>query len=161
MKHLLPALAVLLLLVTPAVGQDYEKGYNAAIRGDFTTALREFRPLAEQGDAKAQQNLGSMFQAGVGVPQDYAEALKWFRLAAEQGQAIAQMGLGFMYFKGQGVPQNIVTAHVWFNLAGAQVTADIAKGASEARDMVAEEMTSAQIAEAQKLAREWIEKHPK
>ena len=75
MKRILPALAVLLLLVTPAVAQDLQKGLEAAERGDYATALREWRPLVEQGYAPAQVKLGLMYYDGHGVPQDYAEAV--------------------------------------------------------------------------------------
>ncbi len=82
---------------------------------------------------------------------DYAEAVKYYRLAAEQGNENAQNNLGGMYEKGQGVPQDYVEAHKWLNLAGA-------KGLEVAianRERVARKMTPAQIAEAQRLAREW------
>ncbi len=74
--------------------------------GDWATALRELRPLAEQGFAGAQLSLGSMYHLGQGVPQDYAEAVRWYRKAAEQGYAIAQNSLGSMYHLGQGVPRD-------------------------------------------------------
>jgi TPR repeat protein len=87
----------------------------------------------------------------MGVPQDYAEAVKWFRRAAEQGQAGAQYNLGLMYGNGDGVPQDHMLAHMWFNLAAAQGLVP----AKENRDIAAKRMTSEQIAEAQRLAREW------
>ena len=77
--------------------------------------------------------------------------LSWYRKAAEQGHAKAQLNLGIMYFTGRGVPQDYVQAHMWFNLSAAQGDADATKN----RDIVAAKMTPAQIAEAQKLAREW------
>jgi len=64
---------------------DFQKGLEAAQRGDYVTALREWTPLAEQGDASAQYNLGVMYGNGQGVPQDYKAALEWYTLAAEQG----------------------------------------------------------------------------
>jgi TPR repeat protein len=82
---------------------DFEKGLKAYQSGDYQTALHEWRPLAEQGDAKAQNNLGVMYEKGLGVPQDYAEAVKWYRKAAEQGDARAQNNLGVMYAAGRGV----------------------------------------------------------
>jgi TPR repeat protein len=92
-----------------------------------------------------------MYYAGSGVPRDYAEAVGRWRKAAEQGTAYAQNSLGNMYYKGWGVSQNYVTAHMWFNLAAASGD----KVAGTNRDKVAARMTPAQIAEAQKLAREW------
>jgi TPR repeat protein len=82
---------------------------------------------------------------------DYATALRTFRPLAIQGNAVGQYILGFMYSNGQGVPQDYIEAHAWFALAAAQGDKDAAKS----RDEVAKRMTPAQIAEAQKLAREW------
>jgi TPR repeat protein len=157
-------------------------------RDDYATALRLMRPIAEQGNARAQFLLGSMAYYGQGVPQDYATAISWwrkaaaqgdadalvalgrmydegprggphdsaaaaswFRIAAERGDARAQYHLADMYLEGRGVPQDYVLAHMWFNL----VAANGAQLGAEARDEVASKMTPAQIAEAQKLAREW------
>ncbi len=83
--------------------------------------------------------------------------MKWYRRAAEQGDAKAQLQLGNMYHKGEGwgVPQDYIQAHMWFNLAAANRLADVEGRASLARYNVEELMTPAQIAEAQRLAREW------
>ena len=109
---------ILVWLAAPAWA-DFQEGLAAHERGDYATALREWRPLAEQGVDVAQYNLGVMYSYGRGVPQDYGEAVKWLRLAAEQGLDVAQLNLGAMYLEGQGVPQDYVQAHTWFNLAGA------------------------------------------
>jgi uncharacterized protein len=138
----------------PGVAGPFEDGLDAASRGDYATAMRLWRPLADQGDALAQKMLGNMYAGGPGVvPRDYAAAVSWYRKAANQGDAIGQQFLGEMSLNGHGVPQDYVLAHMWFNLAAA---AGIIKGAVEDRDMVAAKMTPAQIAEAQKLAREWM-----
>ena len=92
-----------------------------------------------------------MYVQGQGVPQDYAEAMKWYRLAADQGNAPAQNDLGALFFMGQGVPQDFVLAHMWFDLSATQGNQD----ATENRDLAERRMTPEQIAEAQKLAREW------
>ncbi len=89
-------------------------------RGDYATVVRELRPLAEQGDAKAQAHLGVMYETGLGVPQDYAEAVKWYRKAAEQGWAGAPYILGNMYRKGLGVPQDYAEAVKWYRKAAEQ-----------------------------------------
>ena len=81
---------------------------------------------------------------------DHNEAARLYRLAAEQGHAVGQLSLGNMYKRGQGVSQDNVQAYKWFNLAGSQIVS-----AFLSRDRVADFMTPAQIAEAQKLAREW------
>ncbi|MEL0293952.1 MAG: tetratricopeptide repeat protein, partial [Alphaproteobacteria bacterium] len=90
-------LSLLTLLSAPALGADFDKGLTAAKRGDYATALREWMPLAEQGHARAQYNLGLMHHNGYGVEQDDAMALKWWQRAAEQGLADAQYNLGVMY----------------------------------------------------------------
>ena len=115
-------LAVALLLGSAGVSwsQDFQKGVAAAHSGDFATALREWTPLAEQGEADAQTILGVMYEEGKGVPQDYKTAVKWYKLAAEQGDADAQTQMGFMYNKGKGVPQNDKTAVKWWTLAAEQ-----------------------------------------
>ncbi len=108
--------AVLLGLTAPAwAGLD--EGVAAYHRGDYATALREWRPLAKQGNAKAQYNLGIMYNNGLAVPQDYAEAVQWYRQAAEQGVALAQYFLGVMYRHGQGVSQDDAKALQWYRKA--------------------------------------------
>jgi uncharacterized protein len=102
--------------------------------------------------------LGAKYANGEGVPQDEREAEKWFRLAAEQGHVNAQMVLGIMYKNGRGVPQDYVQAHTWFNLAASRYTATDKEKREKSvnnRDIIASRMTPAQIAEAQKQAREW------
>jgi len=228
MLRLVAGLFAALLLALPAAGQDFDKGVAAHGRGDYAAALKEWRPLAEQGNARAQNNLGTMYAEGEGVkqdhaeavkwfrraaeqghasaqnnlgtmyaegegvPQDHAEAVKWYRRAAEQGEAIAQNNLGVRYAKGQGVPQDhaeavkwyrraaeqgdvqaqfnlgvrydkgegvpqdYVRAHLWFNLAASTLKEPKERErAARNRDLVAAKMTPAQIAEAQRLAREW------
>ena len=100
-----------------------EEGFAAYQQGDYATALREFRPLAVQGDAVAQFAqfvLGVMYDNGQGVAQDYQEAAKWYRLAAAQGNAFAQSNLGMMYDRGQGVAQDYQDALKWYRLAAMQ-----------------------------------------
>ena len=92
----------------------YNEGLAAAEAGDYATALREWWPLAEQGNAYAQFYLGTMYERGHGVPQDYKEAVKWYRKAAEQGPVEAQNNLGGKYQKGRGVPQNYKEAVKWY-----------------------------------------------
>ena len=151
------SLAVLLGSTGASWGADYDKGVAAYDSGDFATALREWRPLAEKGDARAQYNLGLMYESGLGVPQDYKTAVKWYTLAAEQGDADAQFNLGWMYRKGLGVLQNYVYAHMWGNIAASNGS----ENGGKLRDRVAKEMTSAEIVEAEKLARECVRKEYK
>ena len=118
--------------------------------------MKWYRLAAEQGLVRAQYNLGVMYDNGQGVPQDYKEAVKWYRLAAEQGLARAQYNLGVMYGTGQGVLQDYAKVHMWFNLGASQGGENAKKG----RDIVAGMMTPAQIADAQKMARDWLATHP-
>jgi len=155
-RTLTPIVFVLSLLFWPALVQaDFQAGVDAYDQGDYATALKEMQPLAEQGDADAQFNLGVMYENGQGVPQDDGEAARWFRLAAEQGESAAQTKLGLLYEQGRGVLQDYVQAHMWVNLAAAQNQED----ATKYRNALAKKMTSEQIAEAQRLAREWLAQH--
>lgn len=122
---------VALLLAEPAEAQDLQAGLKAAADGDYFTALKQWRPLAERGDAAAQNNLGALYANGHGVAQDYREAAKWYGLAAAQGDENAQTSLGAFYAKGQGVPQDFSKALYWFRLAAEQGdhTAQVSLGA--------------------------------
>lgn len=82
-------------------------------------------------------------------------------MAAEQDEVVAQLNLGLMYFIGRGVPQDFVQAHMWLNLAASyplcsSLFPEECKEAARNRDVIAKFMTSVQIAEAQRLAREWV-----
>lgn len=102
------------------LAQDFEKGLAAYELGDFTAALNEWRPLAEQGSVDAQLRLGWMYATEQGVELDNVEAVKWYRLAAEQGATIAQLNLGYIYLHGRGVLQDFDGAFKWFVLAAKQ-----------------------------------------
>jgi uncharacterized protein len=190
MKRTSEAAVVALVLAVGLAGSvaagPYEDGTAAARLGDYDAAMRLIRPLADQGDSRAQAFLGHLFWIiippdyvaaagwygkaaehgdafaqyrlgfqyanGLGVTQDHAAAASWYRKAADQGQADAQASLGFQYANGLGVPQDYVTAHMWFSLASARGNRDAVRD----RDRIAALMTPEQIAEAQKLAREWF-----
>jgi uncharacterized protein len=191
-KAAVAALILAVGLAGSAVAGAFEDGMDAAESGDYETALRLWRPLADQGNATVQNLLGQMYRQGTGAPQDYAAAMSWYQKAADQGNASAQFNLGFMHFNGLGVPsdyaaamswyrraadqgntaaqldlgvmylqgkgapQDHVSAYMWFNLAAAAVPAvEFPNVAAAYRDEVAAKMTPAQIAEAQRLAREW------
>ena len=113
-------IAVLLWGAGGSWGADFQKGLTAYKSGDYATALREWKALAELGDAGAQSNLGLMYDIGKGVPEDDKEAVKWYRLAAEQGHASAQYLLGMMYDDGDGVPEDDKEAMKWYRLAAEQ-----------------------------------------
>jgi TPR repeat protein len=124
--------------------QGLEKGLSAVKVGDFKTALQEWRPLAEQGNAAAQNNLGLMHRNGEGVLKNYNEAVRWFCLSAKQGFAAAQSNLGFMYGHGYGIEEDLVLAHVWCNIGSANGDEEGAK----LRDIFECKMTPEKIAEA-------------
>ena len=147
-------LAVLLGSTGTSWGADFNKGVAAYKSGDFATALREWRPLAEQEHAHARFNLGWMYHEGRGVLQDYKTAVKWYTLAAEQGDATAQYSLGVRYAKGEGVIQDDVYAHMWGNIAASNGNENGVK----LRSFVTKEMTPSQIEKAQDLARECVRK---
>src|SRR5262249_10482268 len=91
--------------------------------------MRDFRPLAEQGNARAQFYLGAMYHyGGHGVTQDDVEAAKWFRKAAEQGDVTSQFIIGSMYSVGEGVPRNYAEAKKWWLLAVKKGHADAQLG---------------------------------
>ncbi|MGI9465303.1 MAG: tetratricopeptide repeat protein [Aestuariivirgaceae bacterium] len=129
--------------------------YNGdGVAQDFNTSVSWFTKAARQGDARSQAQLGIMYENGQGVPQDFGAAAQWFTRAADKGYSLAQNSLGLMYAIGQGVQQDFSRAHMWLNLAAAQQY----QGAQENRDEVAKRMTTDQITEAQRMARQWLEK---
>ena len=110
-------LVLALLTALPATAQDYKKGRAAAKRGDYATALKVFKPLAEKGNALAQHALGNLYTNGRGVPRNDAEAVKWWRKAAKAGHNNARYLLGAMYTKGRSVPRDEAEAAKWFRQA--------------------------------------------
>ena len=118
------ALALLLAPMVPTSTGPYEDGFAAYERNDYATALKFWRPLAEQGDAEAQFSLGGMYADGRGVSQDNAKAMIWRRKAAEQGHAAAQALLGGLYDHGLGVSEDDVEAAKWYRLAAEQGDAE-------------------------------------
>ena len=174
-------------LAAPPARADVKAGENAYHRGDYATALREWQPLAKQGDAvaqyhlgllyangqgvpkddaqarqwyekaavqdhvEAQVNLGMLFDYGRGGPQDFKMAVRWYLRSANQGNELAQRKLGLLYERGDGVQQDFVQAYMWYKLGAASGV----KAGIVLRDALAIRMTSDQLLEAQKLAREW------
>lgn len=99
---------------------DFRDGLNALDKGDFATALREWKPLAEQGHAGAQHELGVLYATGNGVPRSYKKAASWFREAAEQGHAPSQKFLGDLYRRGRGTKKIFKSAAKWYRKAAEQ-----------------------------------------
>ena len=132
------------------LGMLYEEGRGGYLP-NYGKAAKWYRQAAEHGIPEAQWSLARLYVLGRGVLQDYAEAIKWYERAAEKDYDFAQWDLGKMYRDGKGVPQNYVLAHMWLNLTAAKGW----RVAAEERDDLVKLMTAAQIAEAQRLAREW------
>ncbi|HEX7518157.1 MAG TPA: tetratricopeptide repeat-containing serine protease family protein [Chthoniobacterales bacterium] len=136
-----------LVAALSTLGDCYYKGEGVA--KDYVEAVKWTRKAAEQNDARAQYNLGVCYDKGQGVAKDYVEAVKWFRKAAEQNFAMAQTKLGICYVLGRGVAKDYVESYKWWLLAAAQGDEDAKKELTPLEN----KMTSAQIAEGQKLAR--------
>lgn len=130
---------------------DFAAGMKAYENHDYVTALKEWQPLAQSGDAAAQFNLGLMYLDGTGVPQSVTHSVEWFRRSADQGYAKAQYNLGAMYAVGRGVRRDYISAHMWLNLCAA--TGDPKCIAQ--RDLVATKLKARDLAAAQRRAAEW------
>jgi len=92
---------------------DFSDGLDAYNAGDHKTALQEWLSLAEQGDVRAQYNVGWMNAYGIGTLQDYDLAVIWYRQSADQGFVDAQFNLGNMYLRGDGVEKDDTLAFTW------------------------------------------------
>ena len=138
--------------VMPVMAGPLEDAGAAWQRQDYAEAEKLLRPLAEEGRASAQHLLARMYENGQGVPRSSVEAAKWYRLAAAQGHAGAQLYLASLYSTGEGVPRDYVQAYMWFSLSEAGGQGEFA---SHGRTQVAEQMTAAQIAEAERRVRGW------
>jgi TPR repeat protein len=160
-------IAIMLLFAAMQVGaaaaQSLEEQMRAAAgayeQKDFAAAVGIWRPLAAAGNAEAQTLLGALYWSGEGVPRDHAEAVKWYLRAAEKGYARAQNDIGFMYGFGEGVPpRDDVQAYKWLTLAIERYTAknrDRLDQAVKDRATLANRMSPAQIANAERLVRQW------
>jgi uncharacterized protein len=133
----------------------YHRG-GRGVPKDIDEALRWYTKAGDQGDTQVQMLLATMYYMGSDLPQDFSKAATWYGKAADRGVSEAQSMLGLMYAEGEGVPQDYVLAHKWSNLAAS--AAAPGKDRAEAinqRDRIAARMTPQQIAESQRLAREW------
>lgn len=124
---------------------------------DHHFAVRLYQENAENGDSDAQYKLGLLYLTGNGALQDFAEAAKWLKLAAEQGYGLAQYELGLIYRTGYGLAVDQVQSYVWLNLAAAAGVQE----AVTARDEVMRSLSTKQLAQAQKISREWLAARPK
>jgi len=121
MRRLVLAMVIGALVALPGpAAADFAAGVAAYDSGDYATAFAEWLPLAENGDAAAQRNVGHLYRKGQGVEQDLVRAAEWYRRAAETGFARAQANLASMYLRGDGVPQDYAEAAKWFERAAIQ-----------------------------------------
>jgi TPR repeat protein len=127
MKNLTAILCLTLAVLLGSAGMswsaDLQKGLDAYKNKDYATAMREWKPLAEQGNATAQFNLSEMYNRGRGVPQNHKTALEWIQKSAENGNKYASFRLGGMYngtLLGHGIPKDREIARKWWKLAAEQ-----------------------------------------
>ena len=129
--------------------------YNGnGVPKDYTKASKYYTLAAEQGLSSAQYNLGLLHEHGKGIPKDYAKAALWYSFAAEQGEVKSQAKLGYLCFFGLGVPKDFVTAYMWLNLAASSGLETVVA----ARGELEQQLIPEQIAEGQRLSREWLAK---
>lgn len=100
--------------------EAFVAGLNAIERTHYATAYRSFKPMAEQGIAEAQNNLGFLYQNGLGVKRNYATAINWYKRAADKGLPEAEHNLGMLNYWGYGVAQDFSIARRWFSKAAKQ-----------------------------------------
>ena len=122
MRHRHSAAAVLfaLLVTTSPATADFAAATSAYDGGDYATAFREWRTLAEAGDTEAQIALAGLYRGGIGRDVDLTRAAQWYARAALAGDAVAQLNLAEMYEHGWGVARDKVTAFIWYHRAAAQ-----------------------------------------
>jgi len=151
------ALSLTLATNVGAVAQadGLSAGVSAFRRGDYVNAARLLSASARRDNAKAQALLGHMYANGLGVPQSYPAAIALLNRSAHRGNATAQHLLGLMYDKGLGTSHDDVMAYLWLNLAAARAGGRERDYYLRLRNAVASKMTSAQVAEGQRLAVEW------
>jgi TPR repeat protein len=149
-----------LILLVGSIAQasaGMEEGVAAYQRGDHAAAIREFKPLAEKGDPKAQFHLGEIHGQGRGVKRDLKEAARWYRQAAMQGHGEAQAVLGGLYAAGLGVPRDFGLAYYWLIIAATWNPEDFSEEAYRSLGAVAKFLSAKEQAEALRRARkEWL-----
>jgi hypothetical protein len=154
MRRLFCFLSPSLTLILVSSAADFATGLTAYQKGDFVTAAKEWRPIAEQGDAAVQFNLGLLYLDGQGVPLDLDQAVKWFNRSAEQGYDKAQLNLGALYSVGKGVRRDYVQAYKWLNICASTGN----QKCVAQRELVAKKLNASKLASAQHLSSEWSPK---
>jgi TPR repeat protein len=111
------ALTFLVPVVSAPAWAGFQEGADAYSKGDYQSALGEWMPLAQAGNAQAQNAVGALYDNGLGVASDEAEAFRWYSMAANQNYPMAMRNLGTMYATGHGVPYNLPQAQLWLGRA--------------------------------------------
>lgn len=138
------------------LGRLYRLG--TGVPRDPAQAAKWSIKAASQGNAAAQANLGYMSLDGFGLPADAAAAAGWFKRSAEQGDASGMLGLATLYEAGRGVPKDVVQAAKWYTLASVddgEYDDEMFTRARKAKAALVAKMTPAQIAQADKLTRDF------
>lgn len=136
-----------------ATGQGVKQDDSEAAKW-YRKAIDAYRKVADEGDPSAATALGNMYARGQGVTGDYSEAAGWWRKAADTGYAGAQYNLGLAYAQGRGVLEDDIAAYMWLSLSAAGA-GEAQERRAKARDDVASKLKPDQLAEAQRLVREW------
>jgi hypothetical protein len=103
-----------------AADQLLDQGWSAFQRAKYGDAMRWFRRAAHQGSARAEDQIGNMYELARGVPEDMRQAMVWYRKAADQGYAPAEVDIGILYANGWGVPMDEKRALGWYRKAAEQ-----------------------------------------
>jgi len=138
------AFTALLAWAGPAPA-DFASATSAYDGGDYATAFKEWRRLAEAGDTESQIALAGLYRGGIGRGIDFVRAAHWYKQAAQKGNPVGQLNLAEMYEHGWGVPRDAVAAFVWYHRAALQGR----NWAADQRDRLAQRMTAADMATAQ------------
>ena len=134
---------------------DYARGMHAVLNGDYLTAYKEWKPLADKNEATPQFQLGWLYEKGLGVNLNYDMAAHWYLRAAEQGYAYAQTALGRLYMDGRGINRNVIRAYMWFSIAAGLWDPD----AKLRQETVGKAMSPQDILTAQRLAQQCVQRH--
>jgi TPR repeat protein len=132
------------------LGLCYKKGEGVA--QNYSEAVKLLSKSAERGDSASQYEMGDSYFKGLGVPQDGVKAVDFWRKSAENGDFMAQLSLGLCYANGKGLLKDPVQAYMWLDIAAHDGRVG---GAVKQRELIAQNMTSDQVAEAKRLSKEW------
>lgn len=139
------------MCVTSTIMGKRNIGLGYESQGKYAEELKWMLMAANAGDAEAESRVSNLYLRGRGAPQDYESAALWAKKAADQGYPDAMYNLGYFYETGRGVAKDITLSHMWYNLASTRGE----ERAAGKRAELEQQMTSAQLSEAQRMARKW------